>query len=1125
MLMDWVMELSRRSFLASVSAVAAFVDRPLLGSPNKRVDVRSGQTVINLPGPPPSAFANNLKFVSFPLGASANFPTKVNRGGFPADGILKRQLSYGLQPDPTYYGRYKLWWAGKAGVLFQGPPALIYSGGSSIPGSASRSVATTTANLRVGGNNMVQPTREAPVELAWGFLIGGAVSQKEKHILFATAEPLMFGAGVTSGWKVRLNNLTYDRGPFPDGPNVDGSWTITNAGPKAFTLNGSERLNPALIGIIGAGGPGRQTEAILPGAANMTIPEGTVIEMLQDLTLCKNEDYDRVVSGGLASTNIVNFLKYTKPRFLRVMDAMAVQGDRSSGFGSKGTEFYRVKPFHMSWLDGAYQLGDYYTPSNTVANGGSDGNFTDVYTCASPAASSALGEYQDGEIIMGQLGNNDSNRGTRPALNVNGRGLAPIYEGTYAQMLAAFWTGTVPPSGTVVTATFFGAGLAEPRSIKYTIQNKDTIDSVWRGLASVAQADLTLTSLGIWMGNQQGQLKSQGGFYFCPNITSDGGRLVASLGSANFSVTVSDPTGSIAYTMGTLGIGQMPKGSYVSFTYSRRLGGWLMQAGDSPPLHCSVPYEWFVDMCTSADVGLYITVGQLWSDQRVHDIAHFFGSAGVRELCIELSNETWNFGLQEWSFAIMNGSTLGLGSGNIYANAQEGWIGLRTAQISKAAAKGWADAGRNRSELFINICFQLGSTIAGAGAAPLAIKQLGKNLNAADPKGPTIALAAFGGDGGSSITTDHSQFPNRPVDWSDAMGQAPYWGGLMLNSGNGPGMGMSTNCVLESYDALLLAAYNYRYGSSAERDSALNVLYTGGPDGRGELYGDTPNGFLRSKFTATVVGPVLMVSQLVGSIEKGQYVVVPGVPEGTYVVGGFGSSWRLSRNGLASSVEGKSFSLGGFQPNSSQTLFFYKNGDMQAAKALPQYLGIGFAAASFDNERAKLPTNQVGQEKIAVINYEGGWAFGPAGLAPAPDDITQFARQLIALGYKPGYTSSLPGVTTNANAPSGADDTASLAAQNIWLLLNGNFGGVPGVPETSRCFKTDERCFDLVSRYIVECNAASKVAGDRVACAAWFGFLGNSIGAPNWWSLYLGTGIAPFGASKAVEALAAHGGS
>jgi len=81
-----------------------------------------------------------------------------------------------------------------------------------------------------------------------------------------------------------------------NGPNSDGSWTITNVNGTQFTLNGSTGIvSPT---VTGSGGVGTQTEAILSESApTLQYSSGFSFSGFTNLIVCKQTDLAAVNSG------------------------------------------------------------------------------------------------------------------------------------------------------------------------------------------------------------------------------------------------------------------------------------------------------------------------------------------------------------------------------------------------------------------------------------------------------------------------------------------------------------------------------------------------------------------------------------------------------------------------------------------------------------------------------------------------------------------------------------------------------------------------------------------------------------------------------------------------------------
>src|SRR5712671_1724616 len=126
-----------------------------------------GRSVINA-GASPLAFLNRVKGLEL-NSPQSNFTSLLSADGYPT-GTISSSISLQASNtfDPTYYGRYYIWWTG-TGSFQMGWPTIVYSGGAAVNGvnpSSSGSVAFNFATGLVG-----QPTQAAPVEFAFGVLI------------------------------------------------------------------------------------------------------------------------------------------------------------------------------------------------------------------------------------------------------------------------------------------------------------------------------------------------------------------------------------------------------------------------------------------------------------------------------------------------------------------------------------------------------------------------------------------------------------------------------------------------------------------------------------------------------------------------------------------------------------------------------------------------------------------------------------------------------------------------------------------------------------------------------------------------------------------------------------------
>lgn len=825
--------LSRRDFLLSTSALAIVASSPaeawIHGGSQK-----TGLSVINA-GSSGLAFANLAKSVQF-QSSTSNWPSLLTSNGYPNGTVTFS--NNGTQGDPYYYGHYTMYWLGTGGFQLQ-YPAIIYAGGGSVAGVGT-STGTQPNAIAIGAStsqpHLGDASPNGPVEFAFGALITAVGTSGDGLIQFTTAS-LNSGSGYSTGLNMKFNNLTYSGGAFPTGPNVDGSWTITNVSATQFKLQGSSGLTAGNVTLNTSGTPGVNSECIqsISGGINYAWPRttygtaGSPAVQWDGWVWCKTKDLTAVQAGQLAAPDYVSIFKSLNPRFIRFMDYSGVQSDRSSSYT------YRVPSNNATWF-GAFGAVSYINPNyyvGAITNGGSD-----AYTCSNPTASGG-GAYAEGEVVIGQISGVSTT--LIPTLNVNSRGAKPIIDSSCAQK-SLFLSGTANPSlasqGTIISMLFTGGGLASPRTVTYTIAAGDTslgtlANNMAAAIGTGSGGDATLLAANITCQNADvgGANRT---FYYCPNINSSG---AAALGNG-LTISITDNSSGasgINYNVGYLNTGALGNSNYYGFTYSNALGGWVMTSGG---MHAGLPLEMYADLCIRANVGCWINVGVMWSDDRILNTAKLLGQLGVKEVMFELSNETWNVGLAEWRPCRNFGTAIvncNIGNGR----PESSWAGLRTIQIATQAAAGWAAAGRSRSQLFIDIAYQFVDMNATATTNTATYKFNGNLLNAATGN---PVLSAFGGYGCTAISTDYSSAPNRPIDFADCVGGAPYWEGGQFNNDLQNGSLITSGVTLSNYNGLLLAAYNYAYGTPTQQNAALDFLYTGGTSGTGDLYNGQING-------------------------------------------------------------------------------------------------------------------------------------------------------------------------------------------------------------------------------------------------------------------------------------------
>lgn len=789
-----------------------------------------GQTVINAEGTFSAAYtyayANIAHSMSIGTTSLANFPASLSANGYPA-GTLSSAIGHNdLNFVSGYYGHYKAWWTGTAaGLSIQGPAVIVYNGGTAVNGLGTNS-GTLVFNYQLGAGSGAgqQPTQAAPVEFVFGALLtavsdGASCSGGTAGLVCLTANNASsFNGGPSTGAAVQINNVTN---------LAPGPWIVTKLDNQHIQLQGSTFSGS--MAVVG-GSPGTASEVVLSnGGTTWSWVASGLSYTISNMVICRSQntpvdDCTTTINGQYVNPDYVTVFKQLNPRFVRFMDFTSTGNNRSTNFT------YRPVIANLSWQTARSNLVSAYY-GGAIANGGSDN-----FTVANPSASPASGAYGDGEIVIGQIGATATNVGFAPTLQISGRAgavAAPVYN-NLASLLSFALSGTGPTSGTT-TLVFTGGGLASSHNVTYSpVAGDATLSTYLAHLRTAIDGDATLNTAGIKTINSEITSSISFTLGFNPNINSSG---VAALGNG-MTLTASDTGGAgTVYSIGTVAPGYLPNSNYMSFTWSALLQGWITRVYGSQQsgLDGGPPLEFLEEFCNRANVGMWYNVPALYSASSITSLVTNIANSGVKELTLEVSNETWNFAASEADLFQNLGMALGLKfPGNASLN---GFYGLRVAQTAALARSAWVAAGRSPSQLFISDAYMFVSL-------DQTNRLNGGNLN----PGSNVTLAAYGGYGATSVATNYSAFPNRPVDNSDFVSPAPYFVGAQLNIGANSNQQLVTGVPLTSYNCLLVASYNYVNGNSTDQQNSLNFLYTGTLTGTGDAYNGTLNGSTNNNY-------------------------------------------------------------------------------------------------------------------------------------------------------------------------------------------------------------------------------------------------------------------------------------
>jgi hypothetical protein len=901
------MVLSRRDFLTSTSAAAVTMALPKSSEAwtHGSAITTTAPVVANFAGADPLYFTNtylNMAKIWNPTSSQVGWPGVLGgTNGYPNGNITTNARGL-IYPDPAYYGHYLLSWtdsggSGAIGLIGAGNPVILYSGGN---GSATVFGISPSASGEAVNFTVQSGGRGVNIEFAYGLLIK-AVGTDSGNIKFTTTF-LNRAGNLANGMTFKFNNLT----GLPAGPNSDGSWTIYTIDNNNFGLLNSSSVSVGGITINASGTVGGNTEGIYSMSSdNPTLSGNWTGANASNLVWCKKSDLADINAGKLVTQVMADTWKNLSPAYIRFMDQLGTQNIQQPDYTRRVTSSDRT---WAGW--GGYTPIAYWAGVMT--------NSSDTFTCpTNPTASPSSGAYVDNEVVIAQVSTTGQNTTQNPKMGITGRtGTAPIYDAG-PHLLNITMTGSVPPSGTVLSFVFTGGGLSSPFTYNYT-----TSTSV-NGPAGVPDTSLTYISYNI-RSDLQGNVRGNSGpittagiscqnqsisgalmsFYYNQNINASG---AAQLG-AGFSISASDPTSSVVFTIGFMPAGYMPNNAVCTFTYSALLQGWICAPGGDGTtgtggVQGGPPLEFLAELCARAGSGMWLNIGMLDSPTTIYNKvfqlaqATYNGQPAIGNLAVEYGNETWNLYLGCYAITVAQAAALGIG-----INSGGGYVthALRTIQMAAQATAAWAAAGRSRSNLKIVNAYQFVNMNASGTSDTSVYKLNGSGLDASGT-GTNVVLKAYGGAGATAITTNYSAAPNRPVDWCDWVSPATYWQGAEYSA---VGQGGLQGGVLSNYNGSLLAAYNYAYGNSTQQQGALDFL-----SNIAATSGDMYNGTLG------------------GSSNDNVRIY----------------DWSLG--------SGNPFSAG--------------------------YWGIGTLVASYDTSRSSTGTSGGAQLKLGVACYEGGWQSGP----------------------------------------------------------------------------------------------------------------------------------------------------
>ena len=389
----------------------------------------------------------------------------------------------------------------------------------------------------------------------------------------------------------------------------------------------------------------------------------------------------------------------------------------------------------------------------------------DAYTCANPSASPASGAYIDMETVQGIL--SGSNTGGLPTLAISGRsgGAKPVLELIHIAPFRIEFSSL--PSGTLTFrfvntggAMWLNGGANVDGPYTTTIAD-DSIAALRTNLINAFRANSTLTGAGI-------------AFDAVYEVATDSYPLVVKMrtpqAGAMTLTYLSGPSGvniirmrigvmqsGLAYNAGNLAVGQ------ATFVFDILLQAWIYRRGGTL---VTTPLEVMVDLCNRTNTNCWYNFPVNTKSAFITGVTGFFAARLTGQFGMEFANEIWNSSQRPYFTCIPRAAALSLFTGGNSSGANYSWAGLKTAQYGALSAGAWTGAGRSASDHYV---LSMGQTGVSTGGHPYYDHQLNGGLLTGS------MLTTYGGMNGAT-EIPRNTVGNRPVDVTNALGMAPYFG-------------------------------------------------------------------------------------------------------------------------------------------------------------------------------------------------------------------------------------------------------------------------------------------------------------------------------------------------------------
>ena len=847
----------------------------LLSFVSSRGGSSSNNSRTNINVPPGNIWINIAKGFLWggPWGPGPD-PANSSPDGYP---LTSPASSWGCNPamPQGYFGNLIWKWSGIGTMNMIGQSMLVSScPANSIDLLGAATSGAISGNIQLGGyagNPSVPTSPRIVFQFGWAIqsISQGASNGLGGNYIRINIVTAGYNSGGYAGMQVLIAGANSNTGA-----NSGTPWQVIPNDAQSFDLAGSTFSSAQAA----AGGTAVYSAANLAMKLTAGGSFGSGATQMSNLVICAAANETAVAGGAMTDPVLIGQFNYLMSNgsggWLRFMDLVGVQGSYESDFALRWPTTFLYYP----GPGGAATrfIPNYYAGAIT--------NTSDAFVCNDPPQSTWNGSsYIDGAIVQGNLGAANATGNPTLAIKVGGvtKAAKPIYDAYIRPMFVSF--SAPPPTAGVVMQWSFSAPWLNGGSaytLGYTVSggatgmvamtgpNQVTISGLsgtlaaGQGLNPVSgsfQNPMTITSTGSTGGGN--------GVYTVNNTTNLGGPPVqfqvytdlGSLDNFNYNIqtlingnAVLNPangssavqatnSGGILLYAPTAQAGRLAV-SYVagpaicsihailpapdpssipagnnSFVYNYLMDGWVWQGANTGILQC-VPIEAIVEMCNLTHSNCWYCWG-ITKGSYVTALTNYMAANLVGKFGTEVGNELWNSGASPYNQYNALGGTLGWSVLNGSAFLSYG--GLRTAQYAGLSRTAWASAGRAASDHYVLSMAQVAEDTIGNNT-PL-FQWAGTQLDASS----FPFYASYGGlNGSGAVPTGSSGYnvaPNRPVDVSNAIGCAPYWGSPWL----GGQANQNFQGTLAANAPLLQASLDYANGLTAPALAALVNQFNG----------------------------------------------------------------------------------------------------------------------------------------------------------------------------------------------------------------------------------------------------------------------------------------------------------